>query len=156
MRARRFREARQNVNIHSMRLLSVLVVAFLLFACSYAFRLAGGSLSFMNMKLLDGWSLAHLLLFAVATYVSPSHGQELFLLGVVWEGVEAVLETHGVPFIRYKPADILYNGAGICMGWYLHRWIGDTNALGLSVQGARTDPFSCSAFAGRNPHRGVP
>ena len=45
-------------------------------------------------RFLDGWSISHYLFYAILAYYFPSYWFYLFLLGAVWEGVEAIFYDH--------------------------------------------------------------
>ena len=99
--------------------------AALLMAVSFVFRWSGGSLHAMNYTLLDGWSLAHVLLYSIASFYHPNKKELIFTLGFLWEASEYICEERGVPNVVFKPIDLLYNLLGIFIGSAVRRHCDD-------------------------------
>lgn len=101
--------------------------AALLMAMSFVFRWSGGSLHAMNYTVLDGWSLAHVLLYSIASFYHPNEKALIFTLGVLWEALEYIFKECGVPNVVFKPSDLLYNSLGILIGSAVRRHYDNCN-----------------------------
>jgi len=88
------------------------------------------------------WPISHFIAFTIFAYIWPQYWKHLFALGVVWEGVEGIMEYITTPksekmkfkrtrtesgSIEYEQwwssssKDVIFNGGGILVGLFLKR-----------------------------------
>lgn len=76
---------------------------------------------------IDGWGILHMLLFGILTYFYPHRWFELFILGVLWEGLECIASEH--PFYITKCREIHKSSQ-----WWYGRWSDIVmNSIGITI-----------------------
>ena len=74
---------------------------------------------------LDGWSLTHLVLYFMLTYICPKKWKIIFIIGIIWEVIESAIGTPLCQTLRQpgvldcwwygKVSDVVVNSIGIAV-----------------------------------------